>query len=439
MPNRTLIRKTTSLCPTCRARIPAAVVEDAGAVFMEKSCPAHGPFRNRIAKHPRYYRELMAFLPRVKKHFPWGPDRIETCAFTATLDCNLQCPICFAGDAGRAAAPREGVDEIREKLQPIRGRGLHVKITGGEPTAREDLPAIVRLIRQSGNYPVITTNGVRMEDFDYLKMLKDHGLYAVAPWFDSGTRDEVFERMRGRKMLAGRRRLLGNIEKLGLRFIAFFTGVKGVNDDGLREVLALPREHPSLFRVAVEGYMHRGSRGFSEANSFTVDELWEAIVGAGDAFASLDELVTLMKVNLLSRALRGVHRCYNTQFILMPRSGRREDGFDPIGWREALERFEALLAKNPARAKAFFLRKYTGELIRKGFLPPLFRRFVLREKGLPECFIPSRFYWLAFQVLYHPDNYDEEMVREFCPNISLNPGLAKQMSFCEYYNLELRT
>jgi organic radical activating enzyme len=437
MKNGNLIRKTISLCPICRAKIPATGVEDAGQVFMEKSCPVHGPFRNRIAKYPRYYRELMAFLFLLKRHYPWGRNRAENYAFTSTFSCNLACPVCFAGDAGRTTPPPESLADLEAMLRPIRGRGLHIKITGGEPTTRDDLPEIIRLVRASGNYPVVTTNGIRMGDFEYLKSLKKCGLSAIAPWFDSGTRDEVFERMRGRKMLAQRQMLLRNIDRLGLKFIAFFTCVKGVNEDGLREVLALPRAHPNLFRIAVEGYMHRGTRGFSEANTFTVDELWEAVADA-TAF-SLDELVTLMKVSLVSRVLRGVHRCYNTQFILMPRSGRRADGFDPARWREVLDRFQDLLAQDPRRARSYFTRTYAAELIRKGFLPPLFRRFVLRETGLPECFIPSRFYWLAFQVLYYPDNYDEEMVRGFCPNLALNPGPEKLISFCEYCNLELRT
>ena len=85
------------------------------------------------------------------------------------------------------------------------------------------------------------------------------------------------------------------------------------------------------------------------------------------------------------------------------------------------------------------MRRYAAELIRLGFIPPLVRRFILRQDGLPDFFIPSRFYWLAFQVLYYPDNYDEEMVRGFCPNLALNPGPEKLVSFCEYCNLELKT
>ncbi len=432
-----IIRTTVSLCPTCRERITATVVEDGGAVFMEKGCRVHGHFRQRIAKHPRHYRDSMALLFRLKECYPWRRIRAENYAFISTLSCNLACPICFAGDAGRVAPHPMSLDDLQEKLRPIRGRGLHIKITGGEPTTREDLPEIVRTVRASGNYPVVTTNGIRMGDFAYLKSLRESGLYAVAPWFDSSSRDEVFERMRGRKMLDQRRALLDNIDRLKLPFIAFFTCVKGVNEDGLSEVLALPRRQPSLFRIAVEGYMHRGTKGFSEANTFTADELWEEIAGATGY--SLDELVTLMEVSLVSRALRGVHRCYNTHFLLLPRSGRREEGLDPARWREILDRFRDLLEKDPRRARSFFTKRYASELIRLGFVLPLIRRFILRQDGLPEIFIPARFYWLAFQVLYYPTNYDEEMVRGFCPNLALNPGPEKLVSFCEYCNLELRT
>lgn len=66
-------------------------------------------------------------------------------------------------------------------------------------------------------------------------------------------------------------------------------------------------------------------------------------------------------------------------------------------------------------------------------------RLVLRKKELPDTFIPSGYYWLQFQTMYYPKNYDEEMVREYCPFFSFNPGLEKRVSFCEYYNLYLKT
>jgi len=439
MSESALLKETVSLCPVCRRRIRAAVVEEDGSVFMEKECPEHGLFRPMIARYSSYYKDLMRLYGLLRKHFPYRRDVIESCAFTATLDCNLKCPICFAGDEDRVMPREMALGEIEEKLIPIRGNGIMFKLHGGEPTLREDLPEIIRLVRKSGNYPVLVTNAMKLDDFDYLKFLKESGLYAVGPWFDTVDDDSVYERMRGKPLVYQREMVLENVRRAGLKLMAFFVCVKGVNEDQLPGILGMTRDYPELYKVIVLAYMHRGSRGFSEENEYTADETWEVVVDSSDVFSSLDELYIALKINIIARALRHRYQCFNSQTVLMPRSDRREDGFDPDHWRGVIKRFEELLETNPARARLYFLSKLGMDLLRKGFLKPMTDRLILRKKELAYTFIPPSYYWLQFQTMYYPKNYDEEMVKEFCPFFSFNPGLEKRVSFCEYYNLELKT
>ncbi len=432
------IRETYSLCPVCRMRIPAVVVEDGGSVYMEKECPEHGSFRPLIAKYAHYYRDLARLYGLLRKHFPTRPTAVESCAFTATLDCNLKCPICFAGDEDRVMPREMPLSEIEEKLIPIRGAGIMFKLHGGEPTLRKDLPEIIRLVRSSGNYPVLVTNALKLDDFDYLTSLKEHGLYAIAPSFDARHDDSIYERMRGRPLAGQREELLKNARRLGLKLMIFFVAVKGVNEDQLSAILEMTREYPELYKVIVLAYMHRGCRGFSEENEYTADETWELVVDATNVFSSLEELYIALKINIIARALRHRYQCFNSQTVLMPRSGRREDGFDPDYWRGVIERFEKLLGTNPARARRYFLRKFGLGLLGKGFFKPMIDRLVLKKKELADTFVPPGYYWLQFQTMYYPKNYDEEMVKEFCPFFSFNPGLEKRVSFCEYYSLYLK-
>ena len=439
MSESALLKETVSLCPVCRRRIPAAVVEDGGSVFMEKTCPDHGPFRPRIAKYALYYRDLMGLYDLLRKHFPYRRDRIESCAFTTTLDCNLKCPICFAGDEDRVTPPEMPMDEIREKLKIIRGRGIMFKLHGGEPTLRDDLPGIIGLVRDSGNYPVLVSNALKLEDYEYLRTLKESGLYAVGPWFDAADDDTVYQRMRGRPLAKQRRRVLENISRAGLKIMVFFVCVRGVNEDQLPGVLELARKYSGVYKVIVLAYMHRGCRGFSEENEYTADETWEVVVDSTPAFSSVGELYTALKINIIARALRHRYQCLNSQTVLMPRSKRKEGGFDPDYWKKVIKRFEGLLELSPRRARYYFLKKLGVDLAGKGFLRPMIDRLVLRRKELADTFIPPGYFWLQFQTMYYPKNYDEEMVREYCPFFSFNPGLEKRVSFCEYYNLELKT
>ena len=433
------IRKIISLCPVCRKRIPALLVEDGGSVFMEKECPEHGPFRPLIAKYAHYYRDLARLYGLLRKYFPSRPASVESCAFTATLDCNLNCPICFAGDEARVKPREMPLSEIEEKLIPIRGAGIMFKLHGGEPTLRKDLPEIIRLVRRSGNYPVLVTNAMKLDNFDYLTTLKESGLYAIAPSFDARHDDTIYEKMRGLPLAGQREELLKNARRLGLKLMIFFVAVRGINEDQLSAILRMTREYPEIYKVIVLAYMHRGCRGFSEENEYTADETWNLVVKSSDVFSSLDDLYIALKTNIIARALRQRYQCFNSQTVLMPRSGHREDGFDPEHWKGVIERFEELLGTNPGRARRYFLSKLGMDLLGKGFLKPMIDRLVLRKKKLADTFIPPGYYWLQFQTMYYPKNYDEEMVKEFCPFFSFNPGLDKRVSFCEYYNLELKT
>jgi len=49
------VKTTTSLCPTCLARISADVFERDGEVWMDKECPDHGPFSSLLASDARHY------------------------------------------------------------------------------------------------------------------------------------------------------------------------------------------------------------------------------------------------------------------------------------------------------------------------------------------------------------------------------------------------
>jgi len=406
---------------------------------MEKECPEHGRFRHRIAVHGTHYRDLMRLYGLLSRHYPFRRDPVESCAFTTTLRCNMRCPICFAGDDERVMPDELSSAEIEKKLEPIRGAGIMFKLHGGEPTLRENLPEIIRMVRNSGNYPVLVTNALKLDDIDYLRTLKESGLYSVGPWFDTVADDNIYRRMRGKSLVEQRRKVVENVRRAGLKLLVFFVCVKGVNEKELPGILEMTRDHPEIYKVIVLAYMHRGHRGFSEENEYTADETWDVVVNSSNVFSSLDELYTALKINIIARALRHRYQCLNSQTVLMPRSDRGEDSFDPGYWNGVIKKFEELLVSNPGRARLYFLRKLGMDLLGKGFFKPLTARLILRKKELADTFIPSGYYWLQFQTMYHPKNYDEEMVKNYCPFISFNPGLEKNISFCEYYNLHLKT
>jgi len=41
-----ILKKTRSLCPKCNAVLDATILEDEGKVWLERTCPEHGHFRD---------------------------------------------------------------------------------------------------------------------------------------------------------------------------------------------------------------------------------------------------------------------------------------------------------------------------------------------------------------------------------------------------------
>ena len=49
------LKHTTSLCPVCRAQVPAEVVQRGSHVVMKKQCNNHGSFEATLSTDDRFY------------------------------------------------------------------------------------------------------------------------------------------------------------------------------------------------------------------------------------------------------------------------------------------------------------------------------------------------------------------------------------------------
>jgi cyclic pyranopterin phosphate synthase len=86
-------------------------------------------------------------------------------------DCNLACSYCTITDEmRRRALPTE---RVAREIERAAGRGFKdVAFTGGEPTIRSDLPALVKLARRRGFERVkVASNGLRYAHAAYLDHL----------------------------------------------------------------------------------------------------------------------------------------------------------------------------------------------------------------------------------------------------------------------------
>ena len=174
--------------------------------------------------------------------------RVEYLRISVTDKCNLRCVYCM---------PEEGLpwlkkdqlltyEEIRDIVGVLAPLGLkRIRLTGGEPLVRKDLPQLVELLASVPGIDdlSISTNGVLLDGL--ASSLKKAGATRVNISLDSFRKDRVdaLARRRGtyERVLAG----LGAAEEAGLEPIKInVVLIKGKNDDEIVDFAEVTRAHP---------------------------------------------------------------------------------------------------------------------------------------------------------------------------------------------------
>ncbi|MEO3993165.1 MAG: radical SAM protein [Desulfurococcaceae archaeon TW002] len=164
-----LFRITQSICPYCYALLPAIIFERDGKLYIRKECPEHGEieelyqgsseFARRIEKWyvegrgPRYvYTNLSAPCPYSCGLCPIHKNHTALANLVLTNRCDLDCWYCFffAEKLGFVYEPT--IEQIKFMVQQLLKQSVTpaVQLTGGEPTLRDDIVEIVRLLREMG-------------------------------------------------------------------------------------------------------------------------------------------------------------------------------------------------------------------------------------------------------------------------------------------------
>lgn len=171
---------------------------------------------------------------------------------SVTDRCNFRCTYCMPAE-GLAWLPKHEILTF-EEMTRLLGLFVHrlgirsVKVTGGEPTVRADLPQLIRMFRDAA--PEIdlsmTTNGVLLDRL--AGPLADAGLDRVTVSLDSLLRHR-FEEMTRRDALD---RVLAGIEAaedaglVPMKINCVVIG--GTNDDEVVHLAAWAREHDRVVR-----------------------------------------------------------------------------------------------------------------------------------------------------------------------------------------------
>lgn len=252
---RKVFGTTSSVCPVCLKVVEAKKLGMGDAVFLEKSCPEHGDFSTMIwggqipyAQWARPKQPVSPVNPAVsaEKGCPYDcglcPEhRQKSCCVLLEVSsrCDLSCPVCYAssGEATQSDPSLESLlDELKDML--TRGGPFNIQLSGGEPTMRDDLPALIEGGKSMG-YPFfqLNTNGLRLAgEPGYAGSLAAAGLDCVFLQFD-GVTDAVYSKIRGRPLFDKKCAAISACAEAGLGVVLVPTVCPGVNTDEIGQII----------------------------------------------------------------------------------------------------------------------------------------------------------------------------------------------------------
>jgi hypothetical protein len=301
---------TESVCPVCLATIPAERIAQGDTVYLKKTCPGHGTTSTpvwrgletylRWGEARRTYTSPSVCATEVKRGCPHDcglcPDhRQQSCCvlLEVTSRCDLACPVCYAS-AGRQGADAS-LEEIGGWLDTLAEAGgrVHIQLSGGEPTVRDDLPEIVALIRSRGfEFVQLNTNGVRIaREPQYLAALAKAGLDCVFLQFD-GVSDDVYRRLRGAKLMRLKAAAIRHCGAEGVGVVLTPTLVPGVNTGQIGAIVDFAiKETPAVRAVHFQpvSYFGRCPAPPDDSARITLPEVMEALIAHGGGTVRLED------------------------------------------------------------------------------------------------------------------------------------------------------
>lgn len=354
-----LPKTVESICPDpdCGKVIAARLYEEEGKVYMEKTCPTHGYFKDL------YWSDVDLYLKAEKWEFGDGKGLMnpntycEVCPrdcgicqnhtshtslgnIDLTNRCNLTCPICFANANVTGKVYEPSKEEVVEMLrlyrreQPVAGR--LVQFSGGEPTIHPDFLEILRAARDLGySHIQVASNGIKFADPEFTLRAAEAGLHTIYLQFD-GVDDRVYAQTRGRNLLDYKLKAVEAVRKAGIKIVYVPTIAKGINDDQVGKILQFALDNIDVSSgISYQPVAFTGRISYEERQRmrFTLPDLVRCIeeqtgIASRDDWYPLSFCTPVSKIISALRGAETVHischpHCSLGTYLFMGRDGRQ--------------------------------------------------------------------------------------------------------------------
>ena len=211
--------------------------------------------------------------PQPVSHLP-EVSPFQTVIVDVTHRCNMACRNCYVPNREIPDLDAEWLESIFARLP----RGTFVRLVGGEPTLRDDLPRLIRSIRAHGHHSVLVTNGLRLANRAYVRQLREAGIRIVYLSFNGGFDDDLYDAIDDMRCAARKRRAFDNLRAERLYTSIGMILVRGVNEHAVGGVLAAVLRSPNVREFHLRSI---GAMGRYMANApLTLDEMLAVFAGA---------------------------------------------------------------------------------------------------------------------------------------------------------------
>lgn len=254
------------------------------------------------------------------KYFEVEPEQSQfyTIGVDVTHRCNMECANCYSPVRNLPDVPKEELIRFFSRL----GRRTEVRLTGGEPTLRKDLPELIEAIKHYGHRAAIMTNGLRLADRSYAQSLYDAGLKFACISVNGADDDAVYLKTDGVACAEKKIAAVSNCADVGFFLNLNCILVRGVNEHVPARLVKL------LDDLKVHGtlrFRNIGQLGrYMDINNYTFDEMIDLVTRAFGVDRAAAES---------SRNVNGYEEEHNVLFPLNPKKKLSTTWIKVTDWR----------------------------------------------------------------------------------------------------------
>ena len=192
-----------------------------------------------------------------------------------THRCNMACANCYIPNRD---IPDMDINKLKECISKFPKR-TEVRLIGAEPTLRKDLPEIIKMIRDTGNRPMLNTNGLRLANNDFTKKLSQSGLRSLSLSMNGADYDALY--LKTDNMLCAKRKMkaLTNCVKNHIFVNINCLIMKGVNEQVIPRLIEIAKQFDVKMVLRFRNIAQLGRYTLEKEENYSYDELIEIVSG----------------------------------------------------------------------------------------------------------------------------------------------------------------